>query len=203
MIHRDLLEDVYAFLPWLHSTEVCEHLFGTMRSIVKDFTMLDFVYMMPKLLIRICEYILNTTSPTGKARASGYNHTHADCDGVDLPLLSIFPSDDEINQFTIQAFGEAQNLLAITGIIPTGLRSVLPNIDSWFSGSGDRDTPGSEAEILEKNYKTGGDELEEDVSKIFDCAKGKACGNLSHSSSEIEGLGYAAIMSSVGDSMHM
>ena len=75
IIHRDLLDDVYAFLPWLHSTEVCEHLFGMMRSILRDFTMLDFVYMVPKLLIRIREHVLNAASPNGKSRASGYNHT--------------------------------------------------------------------------------------------------------------------------------
>ena len=62
--------------------------------------------------------------------------------------------------------------------------------------------PGGKAEKLKKN-ETGSEELEEDISKIFDCAEGKACENLSHSSSEIEALGYTAIISPVGDSIHM
>lgn len=210
IIHRDFLDDVYAFLPWFHSTEVCEHLFGMMRSILKDFTMLDFVYMIPKLFIRVREHVLNMASPTGKARASGYNHTHADCDGIDLSLLSIFPSDDEINQLTIQAFEEAQNLLAITGIIPTsstGSKSVLPGISNWFSGSDHHNTPddktdkfGGIHEADDSERTSDREELEDDISNIFHHAERKS---LFNSSAEIEGLGYAAIISSVGDSMHM
>ena len=208
IIHRDLLDDIYAFLPWLHSTEVCEHLFGIMRSILMDFTMLDVVYMMPKLLVRIREHVLNAASPTGKARAGGYNHTHADCDGVDLSLLSIFPSDEEINQFAVQAFEEAQNLLAITGIIPasaTRSQTVLPNISTWFSTSDDgalddgADAVETESD-LDDDRCTPDDGEEEDASKIFDRAEREA---LHSAAGEIEGLGYAAIMSSVGDSMHM
>lgn len=211
IIHRDLLDDVYAFLPWLHSTEVCEHLFGIMRSILMDFTMLDSMYMMPKLLIRIREHVLNATSPTSKARASGYNHTHADCGGIDLPMLSIFPSDEEINEFAIQAFEEAQNLLAITGIIPSTARSrnPLPNISSWFSGD-DCGAPGGEADILETIHDlddhghTSDGEVNESAEKTFDCAENGACEGLPDSAVEqVEGLGYAAIMSSVRDSMHV
>lgn len=213
IIHRDLLDDIYAFLPWLHSTEVCEHLFGIMRSILKDFTMLDVIYMMPKLLVRIREHVLNAASPTGKARASGYNHTHADCDGIDLSLLSIFPSDEEINQFATQAFEEAQNLLAITGIIPSSLASskdAPPNISIWFS-DGDPEVPGNEASVLEQrsynlddNGHTSDDEEQEDVSQISDHAWHEAHENLPHSAAkEVQTLEYAAVMSSVGDSIHM
>ena len=176
-----------------------------------DFTTLDFVYMIPKLLIRIREHVLNAASPTGKARASGYNHTHADCDGIDISLLSIFPSDEEINLFAIQAFEEAQNLLATTGIIPSTARShnVLPDISTWFSNSG-RKASDDEADTLEGNGDLNDDghtsdgEEQEDVSKLLDCVEHEAYGGLPHSAvEEIKGLGYAAIMSSVGDSMFM
>ena len=40
IIHRDHLPDPFPLLPWLHSTEACEHGFGEARKIVKDFTML-------------------------------------------------------------------------------------------------------------------------------------------------------------------
>ncbi|KAF9646256.1 hypothetical protein BDM02DRAFT_3147722 [Thelephora ganbajun] len=212
VIHRDFLDDVYAFLPWLHSTEVCEHLFGIMRSILMDFTMLDVVYMVPKLLIRIREYILNTASPTGKARASGYNHTHADCDGVNLSLLSIFPSDEEINQFAVQAFEEAQNLLAVTGIIPSSMaRShVLPNINTWFFSSGDHEATGDEADMFERHGDPDDNEYNSDskeqgdTGRLFDYIENEARESLSHTAVEqVEGLGYAAIVSSIGDSMHI
>jgi len=212
IIHRDLLDDVYAFLPWLHSTEVCEHLFGIMRSILKDFTMLDFVYMVPKLLVRIREHVLNAASPTGKSRASGYNHTHADCDGIDLSLLSIFPSDEEINQFATQAFEEAQNLLAITGIIPSSAprsQNTLPDIRTWFSGD-DREALYNEADPPERSGGVGDDGYasdggeQEDISKIFECAEHGAHKGLPDSwVEEVNGLGYAAIISSIRDSMYM
>lgn len=208
IIHRDLLDDIYPFLPWLHSTEVCEHLFGIMRSILKDFTMLDVIYMVPKLLVRIREHILNAVSPTSKARANGYNHTHADCDGVDLSLLSIFPSDEDINQFAAQAFEEAQNLLAITGIIPSSaasLNATLPSISTWF--------PDSSAEVLGDGagvhdpagdgYASDNEELE-DAGKVSDDVQHEACKSLPHPEAQkAQALEYAAIMTSVGDSMRM
>jgi hypothetical protein len=48
-IHRDHTDGVFPLLPWLHSSEACEHVFGESRRIVKDFTMLDFLYMISKL----------------------------------------------------------------------------------------------------------------------------------------------------------
>ena len=212
IIHRDPLDDVYAFLPWLHSTEVCEHLFGIMRSILMDFTMLDVVYMMSKILIRIREHVLNAESPTGKARASGYNHTHADCDGVDISLLSIFPSDEDINQLAVQAFEEAQNLLAVTGIIPSTARSrhVSPNVSTWFPSNSDHETTVDEADAIEAHDDseydgyTSDDEEPGVSSRIFDYIEGEACRKLSREArEEVEGLGYAAIMSSIGESMQM
>lgn len=212
IIHRDLLDDVYAFLPWLHSTEVCEHLFGIMRSILKDFTMLDFVYMVPKLLIRIREHVLSAASPTGKARASGYTHTHADCDGVDISLLSIFPSDAEISELAVQAFEEAQNLLAVTGIIPSttpGLNGILPSINIWFPER-NPGVPENETSTLEGSHDLDGDghgpdgKDHKDSYWIFDHTWSKARENLPHSAAEqVEALEYAAIISSVGNSMHM
>lgn len=210
IIHRDLLDDVYAFLPWLHSTEVCEHLFGMMRSVLMDFTMLDFMYIVPKILMRIREHVLNAASPTGKARASGYNHTHADCNGFDISLLSIFPSDEEIGQLTVQAFEEAQNLLAITGITPSTAcpPHILPNIDTWFPG--DHATTGDEVDAPEARDSrnndgcTPDDEEQEDPGRIFQYIESEACGNLLHARmEEVEGLGYAAIISTIGDSMHL
>ena len=56
-IHRDCLADHFEgpipFLPWLHSSEPCEHVFGDARNIVSDFTMLDFIYFIPKLSVTL------------------------------------------------------------------------------------------------------------------------------------------------------
>ncbi|KAF9486852.1 hypothetical protein BDN71DRAFT_1554513, partial [Pleurotus eryngii] len=53
VVHHDHLDDAFPLLPWLHSTEACEHVFGEARCVVKDFTMLDFLHMVPKLQVRI------------------------------------------------------------------------------------------------------------------------------------------------------
>jgi hypothetical protein len=43
IIYRDHIEGDYPLLPWPHSTEPCEHIFGESRREVTDFTMLDFL----------------------------------------------------------------------------------------------------------------------------------------------------------------
>ena len=43
----------YPLLPWLHSTEICEHVFAECRKLVKDFTHLNFLHMVPWLHILI------------------------------------------------------------------------------------------------------------------------------------------------------
>jgi hypothetical protein len=41
----------YPLLPWLHSTEVCEHLFGTLRKLKANFSLADFLLFIPKVRI--------------------------------------------------------------------------------------------------------------------------------------------------------
>jgi hypothetical protein len=45
--------DALPFLPWLYSTEVAEHVFGICRQLIKDFTMLDFYFMVPKIFVML------------------------------------------------------------------------------------------------------------------------------------------------------
>ncbi|KXN92054.1 hypothetical protein AN958_10041, partial [Leucoagaricus sp. SymC.cos] len=54
-IFRDSLKETEPLMPWLHSTEACEHVFGSIHQIVPDFSYLDFLYMVSKLCIKICE----------------------------------------------------------------------------------------------------------------------------------------------------
>jgi hypothetical protein len=123
-IYRDHLRNPYdmnPLLPWLHSTEQCEHVFGEARRIVEDFCFLDFIYMVPKLRVTIREAMLHArTNP--RATASGYNHTHFDSRGLNVPVLSTFPSDEEINTAAKEGAEEAQSLLVILGVFPKRLQ---------------------------------------------------------------------------------
>ncbi len=51
IIYHDYLPETYPLLPWLLSTEPCEHIFGICRQILQDFTMLDFYHIIPKFFI--------------------------------------------------------------------------------------------------------------------------------------------------------
>ena len=54
IIHWDHMDgEIYPLLPWLHSSETCEHIFGECQKLVKDFTFLDFLYMIPRLHILV------------------------------------------------------------------------------------------------------------------------------------------------------
>jgi hypothetical protein len=65
IIYKDLLDDVYLLLPWLLSIEVCEHVFGLCHQIVKDFMDMDFIYMIPKIFVRLREHALFTNFSDG------------------------------------------------------------------------------------------------------------------------------------------
>ncbi|KAI5884956.1 uncharacterized protein SCHCODRAFT_01176952 [Schizophyllum commune H4-8] len=137
-IHRDFMpsDRLYPFLPWLHSSEACEHVFGSARQLIKDFTMLDFYYMIPKLRIKIRQAILRGLCGSSKATASGYNHTYFDTTNIDVLALSRFPDDAAIDALAIEASQEAVSLMNLLGVRPDQLRGVLslplslPGIDS-------------------------------------------------------------------------
>jgi hypothetical protein len=119
IVYRDLLDDTYPLLPWLLSTEVCEHVFGLCRQIIKVFTELDFHYMIPKLFIRLREHTLFGDFSDSKERASGYTHTYTDNRGVNLVELSTYPSDNEIQDAAKLAYEEAENLWTLLGAPPS------------------------------------------------------------------------------------
>ena len=155
IIHRDHLGmdegtdyNRYPLLPWLHSSEACEHVFGECRKLIKDFTFLDFIYMIPKLttLIRNAVRLGHTSNP--RVRASGYAHTYVDAEDCDLAQLSIFPTDEEIQMATNEAWVEADTLFTMLGPAPEQFmqpaskpttstqltpNTYVPPIASWFS----------------------------------------------------------------------
>ena len=106
-----------AFLPWFHSTEENEHLYGVMRTIKMDFTYLDFVQMVPKadplLLGSFGESMAEAKS---NATASGYQHTYFRYDNVNLKALTTWPSDEFINEAAVASALEATQLLEACGV---------------------------------------------------------------------------------------
>lgn len=138
IIYRDYMDGtVYPLLPWLHSTATCEHVFGICRQIVKDFTLEEFNYMVPKLNVRLREHSFFSHTSDGKARASGYNHTYTDNRRIDLIALATYPTDNEIQRAANVAYEEAHGLWETLGV--DNIRSYdplihrLPSVRSWFN----------------------------------------------------------------------
>ena len=172
IIYRDYVDGVYPLLPWLHSTEPCEHVFGEARFQVKDFTMLDFYYMYPKLGIKLREAVLRGRSSDPKARANGYCHKYFDTRGLDLLALATFPSDDEIRCMADEAAQEAESLVKLLGVNPAQLlrpaagssQTMLPSIFAWYENpvhntDKDADTDVDSEDVDESIY---GDDSDED-----------------------------------------
>lgn len=135
VIYRDHGERV-PLLPWLLSTEVIEHVFGMCRQIIKDFTMLDFYNMIPKLFIKLREEFFKARVADPKARASGYSHTHLDIHGVDFAALSAYVTNVGIQEAAGRGYEEAHSIFAFLGITaPQLYNSVirLPGISTWYS----------------------------------------------------------------------
>ena len=151
VVHRDYIEGSYPLLPWLHSTEACEHVFGLARQVVKDFTMLDFFFMLRKLEVKLREAVFNADhrhQSEFKARAAGYNHTYLDTHDIDLLSLARFPPQNCIISTASKAADEVDSLIALLGIIPSSLHELtpsipLPAITTWFA---DEDSDSAETE---------------------------------------------------------
>jgi hypothetical protein len=154
-IYRDHCATRQPLFPWLLSTEVVEHVFGMCRQIVKDFTMLDFQFMVPKLFIRMRETLFSAHISDGKARASGYNHTYSDNRGLDIAALASYPTDLEITEASARAYGEAESLFALLGVSAGDIEaeySTFPSVRSWFYETGDEDDAENEDQPEEKQY---------------------------------------------------
>ena len=165
IIHRDHLPALAPLLPWLHSSEACEHFFGEARHVVKDFSYLDLIYMIPQLRIKLKQAILRGKSSDGKARAAGYSHTYFDHEGLNLVVLSTYPTDTQIYSVAEIAAQEANSLISLLGVNAELLHRPqhsiwLPSIDSWLedgldaleleSDSDDGDGDLTEAEELQR-----------------------------------------------------
>ncbi|XP_006459004.1 hypothetical protein AGABI2DRAFT_66018 [Agaricus bisporus var. bisporus H97] len=145
-IYRDFIRTAEPLMPWLHSTEACEHIFGQARQIVPNFSYADFLHLASKLHVHIRQENLRAEQGIEKSKlpAMGYSHTYFMTGGLDLAKLSVYPTDLQINDVAAIAFDEVDNLLSILGINVRRLRSryarhPLPSIRSWFPDVGNED----------------------------------------------------------------
>ena len=170
IIYRDY-ENGRPLLPWLLGTEAVEHVFGMCRQIVKDFTMLDFHLMIPKLFIKLREAFFSARSSDGKARASGYSHTHTDTRGINLLALSTYPTDLEIQEATNRAYEEAHSILAYLGLTAENLycsRPSLPSISSWWADNNTHDEDSDDDRDLDAAGVDSDSEKADDYQTMLD-----------------------------------
>ena len=115
-VYRDNLGAEYPLLPWMHGTEMVEHVLAECRKLVKDFTHLNFIFMTVRLhvLVRLSSELGQGIDP--KARAMGYSHAYLDPETACLRSLATFPTDSEIEITSGQAWEEAVTLLGFLGI---------------------------------------------------------------------------------------
>ncbi|KAI0054688.1 hypothetical protein BV25DRAFT_1816702, partial [Artomyces pyxidatus] len=210
IIYRDHLGGEYPLLPWLLTTEACEHVFGACRQIVKDFTMQDFHYMVPKLHIRLREHLFLSELSDGKERASGYNHTYTDTRGLDIVALATYPSDTDIRSATDVAFSGAQNLWAALGVEVNGLGSAhtglarMPSIRTWYDEPQDSDDEDMESAHEEEDEDELDSEEEPDMLQIEHAiAKAEAQSMDTRTEDKVNSLTYAAAALCVQRSMTM
>jgi hypothetical protein len=164
VIYRD--DERFKDLPlllWKYATEVLEHIFGILRKLIPNFTMLDFIYAVPRLHILVRAAMRRASAPSeAKSRASGYAHTYADYSGMKLDVLSQWPSDVEIcSVIPTKAYQQAANLWYWLGTTPaalipglarpypnpsTGLTHPLPSVASWFADMTEEDSNDSSDE---------------------------------------------------------
>lgn len=112
----DLYPD-HPFVPWLHSTEPNEHLYGVARMIKTDFTYLDFIQLVPKMgAIYLGAFGHSLAEAKSNVTTSGYQHTYFKCDNINLKALCQFPCDDTISLLAITGWLEAMQLLKACGL---------------------------------------------------------------------------------------
>ncbi|KAH9005408.1 hypothetical protein EDB86DRAFT_3071106 [Lactarius hatsudake] len=113
-IHRDFLDTSFPLMPWAHRSESNEHVFGIMRSLITDFTMLDVVHMIPKLTVRLQAACRSRHQNVGET-AAGYSHTYFHDEDTPLSLFSQYPSDKDLNSLAGVAYDEVCYLWSLLG----------------------------------------------------------------------------------------
>ncbi|KAH9815573.1 hypothetical protein DFH28DRAFT_868448, partial [Melampsora americana] len=105
-------------MPWKHGTEPIEHVFGWMRVLSPNFTVLDARQMVPKI------HAVVKSIMSGIVKISKSEHLHAgyefafsdEPDSKHIDLLRCFPTDKEITYDLTVAKKRAISLAAFVGI---------------------------------------------------------------------------------------
>lgn len=124
--YRDFYPD-FPFLPWLHSTACCEHIFGIIRKLKADFSIGDLMQLIPKLTC-LLQAEFGDLSPEEQANkvGAGYHHTYHKADGVDLKDMRHWPTDADLAEANKLAMQDVQGLLAPLGLDAAALLRPSP-----------------------------------------------------------------------------
>ncbi|KAJ3766784.1 hypothetical protein FB446DRAFT_653248 [Lentinula raphanica] len=136
LVYRDYFPNIPC-CHWCHSTEVCEHLFGSGRITLKDFTFADWILMKPKVeFIMNGSAKLNYAQASASSRRSGYHHSWFDNTKVDLNTLATYPTDTEFQEAMDIGFVEAKRLLEILGMdyMGTGTEVIMKDLQDVLAG---------------------------------------------------------------------
>ncbi|KAJ3992419.1 hypothetical protein F5050DRAFT_1715291 [Lentinula boryana] len=137
-IHRDHLSQQWALFAYLTGTSLCEHVFRMARTFDPDFTLYSWYILKSKLTMMLEQAVQQSwQSPDSKARTCGYNHSYLDRHGVDVQTLSLFPTDNQIDDASQMGYDDAFDLFCLLGLSPNELKhersSTLPSIRTWFT----------------------------------------------------------------------
>lgn len=123
VVYRKYYPD-YPLLPWLHSTEPCEHFFGILRQLKKDFNYSDALYLETKLRTLLLG-AFGDLSPQEQVNqtAAGYHHTYFHAQDLNISALMEWPSDEDLQNASKSAWDEAEQLLSVLGIDATSMLS--------------------------------------------------------------------------------
>ncbi|KAG9098221.1 hypothetical protein FS749_004344 [Ceratobasidium sp. UAMH 11750] len=124
IVYRDHFECRYPLLPWLCSTESCEHTFAELRKLVPDFTYQDLVFAIPKLRVLLrTSYQNNHTAKAANLgqfqakKATGYYHSCSEATNLDYSLFYNIPTSFEMSNLLFAARSEATQLIQALGVV--------------------------------------------------------------------------------------
>ncbi|KAF8814342.1 hypothetical protein BYT27DRAFT_7250098 [Phlegmacium glaucopus] len=117
IIYHDYSGGIWPLLPWLLSTEVIEHVFGlSFHQVVTGCTIFKILRWKGK---------------------SEWIQPHIYRCGIDIQGLSTYPTNSDINDIAVCAYGEAELLFALLGVTASDLEAAtpdrLPSIRTWFN----------------------------------------------------------------------
>ncbi|KAH9449739.1 hypothetical protein Pst134EB_020554 [Puccinia striiformis f. sp. tritici] len=117
--HREYYPEI-PLMPWKHGTEACEHIFGWMRVILPNFTVLDARQMMPKIFIIVRSIMSGKVQmPKSEHVHSGYQYSFSDsvvCNPKLTSALKVFPNNEQIDELLKVAEKRAKALIKFTGM---------------------------------------------------------------------------------------